>query len=167
MIFNGSSICSSSRLPSTGLPFALSNTDITSTSISFWRYCGLYAILIFLSILPESGFSTPAIIFIKVVFPRAFAPIMPKTSPFLTLPGSIATENEGYFFSIFGYVTILLPSWNMSVDDDDTSKENFLSLNLTFSVGKYPSRKTLIPILVDKTLETIPYAAGSPYNTSI
>ena len=55
----------------------------------------------------------------------------------------------------------------MSVAEDDTSKENFLSLNLTFSFGRYPSRNTLIPTLVDKMFETIPYAAGSPYNTSM
>ena len=85
-----------------GPSFALVSKSTTSTSMSFVRYCGLYAIFTFLSILPVSGFSTPAIIFIIVVFPNAFAPIIPKTSPFLTLPGSIETENEGNFFSSKG-----------------------------------------------------------------
>jgi len=53
------------------------------------------------------------------------------------------------------------------VVEDDTSIQNFFSLNLTFSFGKDPSRKTLIPTLVDKIFETIPYAEGYPYNTSI
>ena len=47
-------------------------------------------------------------------------------------------------------------------DADDASKENFLSLNLTFSEGRYPSRKTLTPTRVESTLDTMPYAAGSP-----
>ena len=110
LIFSGSSICSSSALSSIGFPLALSSRAITSTSRSFWRYCGLYAILIFLSTVPESGFSTPAIIFIMVVFPSALAPIIPTISPLLTLPGSIATENEAYFFSSLGYLIISLPS---------------------------------------------------------
>ena len=55
----------------------------------------------------------------------------------------------------------------MSSEEVDASNVNFLSLNRTFSVGKYPSRNTLMPTLVDNTLETIPYAAGTPYRTSI
>jgi hypothetical protein len=133
--FNGSKICSSSVLPSIEEPFDFSKTEITSTSISFERYCGLYEILIFLSTEPSVGFSTPAIIFIIVVFPNALAPIIPSSSPFLTVPGSIETENESYFFSNLGYEMTVSPS-NISSPDVDASKVNFLSLNLTFSAGK-------------------------------
>ena len=99
--FSGSKICSSSALPSIVEPFDFSKTAITSTSTSFERYCGLYEIFIFLSTEPPVGFSIPAIIFIIVVFPNALAPIIPSSSPFFTVPGSIVTENESYFFSNF------------------------------------------------------------------
>ena len=40
--------------------------------------------------------------------------------------------------------------------------ENALSRNRTFSAGRYPSRNTLIPTLVDSRPEAMPYADGSP-----
>ena len=88
-----------------------------------------------LSMVPESGFSTPAIIFIMVVFPKAFAPTIPSTSLFRTLPASIATEKVEYFFSRDGYSMMFSVVTNSSVDVD-ASNLNATSLNLTFSFGK-------------------------------
>jgi len=88
-----------------------------------------------------------------VVLPSAFAPKIPKTSPLCTCPASIVTEKVEYFFSRVGYFIIVSPVNCPTVVE--TSKENFLSRNRTFSFGRYPSRNTLIPTFVDNTPDTI------------
>ena len=96
-----------------------------------------------------------------MVLPSAFAPKIPNTSPLCICPASITTEKLEYFFLRIGYFIIVAASRNCPAVVE-TSKENFLSRNRTFSFGIYPSRNTLIPTFVDNTLDTIPYAEETP-----
>ena len=96
-----------------------------------------------------------------MVLPSEFAPKIPNTSPLCTCPASTVTEKVEYFFSRIGYFITVSASKNCPVVVE-TSNENFLSRNRMFSLGRYPSRNTLIPTLVDNTPDTIPYAEETP-----
>ncbi len=64
----------------------------SKSSLTYWNpfggdmYCGLYEIFEDEEIIPFSGFSIPANIFMNVVFPNAFAPTTPTTSPSISFP---------------------------------------------------------------------------------
>jgi hypothetical protein len=84
-----------------GAPTVLASSSRTDPSYCDSMYCGLYETAHFPEIAPAVGSSSPASIFTNVVFPVAFAPTTPTTSPFRSTPPSTSSVNPSYDFVSF------------------------------------------------------------------
>ena len=108
--------------------------------------------------------SLPARILTNVVLPVPFSPNKTTISEFLKPPPSISNSKvtyDGFFGFLYCFFKLGYLKWEYLSDLCSESyweilKLNSYSLNLIFSVGIKPAKKTLIPSLTEKGIVTIP-----------